>query len=186
MNPINKFSRWYYLAENLQGNANVCTIGTSNHGRPHLRSVLLKGITDDGFIFYTNYESDKAKHIAENPDVCMHFYWPNLDRQVIINGYACKVSREQSETYFKTRPYLSKIGAWGSKQSQPLRRIILLLRCVGFIFRFRSNVPCPMHWGGYLIRPVAMEFWHGKNYRLHVREKYQLIGTTWTKTIVSP
>lgn len=184
-NPIIKFRQWYRIAQSLRDDASVCSLATFSE-TPSLRAVLLKGITDDGFVFYTNYLSDKAISITQNPFVCLSFYWHGIERQVVINGYAKKISREQSIAYFNSRPYISKIGAWASTQSKPIKRILLLLRVVKYVVKFKASIPCPEHWGGYIIEPVAMSFLQMRDFRLHTVQKYQKIGESWNITTVSP
>jgi pyridoxamine 5'-phosphate oxidase len=184
-NPITKFRRWYRVAGRYELHPDACLLITTAND-VSARIVLLKGITDDGFIFYTNYKSAKALQMEQSGKVCMFFYWNKLSRQVIIKGMVEKVSREQSEAYFNSRPYLSKIGAWASTQSQPLSRVQLYLRCLWFIFKFKATVPCPNHWGGYLIRPYSIEFWQMRQFRLHIREVYSINNNGWHKVVLAP
>ena len=144
-------------------------------GNPDARIVLLKSFDDYGFVFYTNYQSRKGKELAENPRGCLLFYWSKLWRQVRIEGAVEKVSEEESEAYFQSRPLGSKIGAWASNQSEVIAsREILEARFAELQKRFGDKVPRPPHWGGYRLRPHTIEFWQGQENRLHDRLCYRL------------
>ncbi|MCX7909933.1 MAG: pyridoxamine 5'-phosphate oxidase [Ignavibacteria bacterium] len=189
-NPFEQFSEWFteVLKSNfLEPNAMVLsTVGTN--GIPTSRVVLLKKFDDNGFVFYTNYESQKAKDIEENPNVSLLFYWDKLERQVRINGKAEKVPMQESEEYFRSRPYLSRIGAWASKQSQPLRSRFTLMREVAKLtLKFPFDVPLPPFWGGYRVIPTYFEFWQGRPSRLHDRIAYILQSDgSWKKQRLYP
>lgn len=152
------------------------TLATSdNDGQPTARIVLLKGFDDQGFVFYTNYESRKGLELAENPKACLLFYWSPLWRQVRIEGEIEKVSAEESDQYFHSRPLGSKIGAWASDQSSAIEsRAVVEQRFEEFGFKFGDNVPRPTHWGGYRLKPKLIEFWQGQENRLHDRLRYSL------------
>ncbi|HCN06019.1 MAG TPA: pyridoxamine 5'-phosphate oxidase [Bacteroidetes bacterium] len=188
-NPLEQFSRWMdevLAAEVLEPTAmTLATVGAN--GRPSARTVLLKGI-DEGFVFYTNYTSRKGTDLESNPYASLLFFWPDLQRQVRVEGRAEKITIEESEAYFRTRPLGSKIGAWASQQSQPLssrdeleRRTIELERQYS-----DGNVPLPPFWGGYRLLPDAMEFWQGRPSRLHDRILYERGETGWTISRLSP
>lgn len=148
---------------------------------PATRVVLLKSFDDRGFVFYTNYQSRKGKELDENPRACLLFYWSTVWRQVRIEGVVEKVSAEESEVYFHTRPLGSRIGAWASNQSDVVEsRESLDVRFAEFQKRFGEAVPRPPHWGGYRVKPDTIEFWQGQENRLHDRLSYRLQADgTW-------
>ena len=144
-------------------------------GRPSARIVLLKSFDQDGFVFYTNYDSRKGMELAQNPQACLLVYWSPLWRQVRIEGPVEKVSTAESDQYFHSRPLGSKIGAWASNQSSVIEsRDALDQQFKEFGFKFGDNVPRPSHWGGYRVRPKVIEFWQGQENRLHDRLRYTL------------
>lgn len=151
----------------------LATSGSS--GQPSLRTVLFKGLVRGGFSFYTNYESTKARELAENPRASLLFFWEPLAQQVRVEGRVAKLTREESEAYFRTRPRLSQLGAWASAQSQRIGSTAELQAKVDAVDeRYRNQeVPCPPHWGGYQLVPVTIEFWYGKAGRLHERFVYE-------------
>jgi len=188
--PFEQFKEWFAEVLNsnfLEPNAMVLSTSTSE-GIPSSRVVLLKKFDERGFVFFTNYESQKAREIEENPNVSLLFYWDKLERQVRINGKAQKISKEESEEYFITRPYLSKIGAWASRQSQPLKSRFSLMREVARLtMKFPLNVPLPPFWGGYRVVPNYFEFWQGRPSRLHDRIAYYLLPDgSWKKQRLYP
>ena len=152
------------------------TLATSNkEGDPDARIVLLKSFDDSGFVFYTNYQSRKATELSESPRACLLFYWAKLWRQVRIEGTVEKISAEESDGYFQSRPLGSKLGAWASNQSEVIAsREVLEARFAELEKRFRDDVPRPPHWGGYRVKPEAIEFWQGQENRLHDRLRYCL------------
>jgi pyridoxamine 5'-phosphate oxidase len=178
-NPMELFQTWFYEVENFGGidepNAmNIATIGLD--GFPKNRMVLLKKFTWEGFIFYTNYNSEKGKAIATNPKVCLSFFWSNLERQVIIKGIAEKLSKNLSDGYFESRPDGSKLGAWASPQSEVVTSREVLdeaLKAKEMVFK-NKEIPRPNYWGGYLVKPQNMEFWQGRPNRMHDRIRYTL------------
>lgn len=190
-NPMDQFEHWW--KEAIQSNIDevnafvLSTIGLD--GAPAGRVVLLKGFTPEGFVFFTNYESNKGKEIAANPIVSMNFFWKELERQVRITGSIKKVSTEESEQYFHSRPLGSQVGAWTSPQSQviPDRAYLENLMNENLAKYKEGNVPLPPHWGGYMIQPTTIEFWQGRSSRLHDRLKYTLNQDhSWTKVRLAP
>ncbi len=175
-NPVQQFASWF---EDVQRAGyrmpNAVTLATvSPDGQPSMRMVLLKMFDEQGFVFYTNYESRKAKEIAENPKVALHFPWHDLERQVIITGTAEKVSAAESVKYFLTRPKGSQIGAWVSNQSSVISsRQALMMKFEEMKRKFEhGEVPLPSSWGGYRVVPTSFEFWQGQKSRLHDRFRY--------------
>ena len=187
--PVVQFANWFdeYLAsEPLEPNAMVLSTADSG-GAPATRVVLLKGFDDTGFVFFTNYESTKGRHLEENPRASLHFFWPELERQIEIRGTAAKVSREESESYFLSRPLESRIGAWASKQSSILEdREELVQRVEELREQFKDTVPCPPNWGGFRVEPERFEFWQGRPSRLHDRICYQRSEASWQISRLSP
>ncbi len=172
--PINLFNKWFHETEDFgsidEVNAmSVATIGLD--GFPKTRVVLLKKFNEEGFIFYTNYQSEKGKALLENPHVCLSFFWPAIERQVIIKGIAEKTSEVVSDNYFASRPDGSKLGAIVSPQSDVIpNREFLENRLIQLEKEFEGKeIPRPDHWGGILVRPVEVEFWQGRPNRLHDR-----------------
>lgn len=188
--PLAQFSRW--LDEAIASQVpeptamHVATVGAD--GRPSARLVLLKGIEHDRFVFYTNYESRKGQQIAVHPFVALTFFWPELERSVRIEGRVEKTSAENSDAYFASRPYQSRVGAWASLQSQPLEgTAILVTRAAGFAAKYVTGVPRPPHWGGYAVTADRIEFWQGRPSRLHDRVVYLLDGNgAWGKQRLYP
>ena len=158
-------------------------------GRPSARIVLLKGFSSDGFVFYSNYNSDKGHDIDINPYVSIVFFWKELERQVRISGTTKKISSSESDVYFDSRPEKSKIGAWVSPQSEVISgRDILEKKVAEYEAKFAgSSIPRPAHWGGYIIKPDIAEFWQGRPSRLHDRIRYSLKeGSGWKKERLAP
>lgn len=178
-NPIELFQKWFFEVEEfgIDEEPNAMTISTiGKDGFPKNRVVLLKKYTWEGFIFYTNYLSEKGKSIEENPNVCLSFFWHGIERQIIIKGKAEKISENLSDGYFETRPDGSKLGAWASDQSQVVpSRDYLDERLKNFEDRFKNKeITRPKHWGGYIVKPLSMEFWQGRPNRMHDRLRYTL------------
>ncbi len=181
--PINLFNRWFHETEDFGGpdasggEVNAMTISTIGlDGFPKSRVVLLKKFNEDGFIFFTNYNSEKGKAIQNNPNVCLSFFWNSLERQVIIKGVAEKTSEIISDNYFDSRPDGSKLGAIASDQSKVIEsRKVLEDKLTQLEQLYRGKkIPRPLHWGGYLVKPIEVEFWQGRSNRLHDRIRYQL------------
>lgn len=189
--PFRQFDRWW--AEALKADideVNAMTLSTlSASGFPGSRIVLLKGYDDQGFVWYTNYESRKGKELAAHPKASLLLFWKELERQVRIEGICEQVSAEESDAYFNARPEGSRIGAWASPQSQPIESREILDRNIADISERFSDTPIyrPPHWGGYRLRPVMMEFWQGRPSRLHDRIRYDLTDSDgWKITRLAP
>ncbi len=188
--PIAQFSQW--LDEALASEVNEATAmnlaTVSAEGKPSARIVLLKGIEQQQFVFYSNYSSRKGQQIDASPYVALTFFWPELERQVRIEGRITKVSAETSDAYFQSRPYTSRVGAWASEQSRPLDgKATLVKRAAFFAAKYMTSVPRPPHWGGYGVNPERIEFWQGRPSRLHDRVVYELNDQgTWDKCCLYP
>ena len=184
--PMELFNTWFQDVENFGGieEVNAMTISSIGlDGFPKSRIVLLKQIVDEGFIFYTNYNSEKGKSILNNPKVCLSFFWPNLERQVIIKGFAEKVTSETSTTYFHSRPVGSQLGALVSPQSEVIPDRAYLEKKLQTLEKQFENtaIPRPENWGGFLVKPTSMEFWQGRSNRLHDRIRYEYENNNFWK-----
>ena len=190
-NPIKQFEKWFQqaLASGIE-EPNAMTLATSTtDGKPSARIVLLKGIKDNGFVFFTNYESKKGKQIHDNPFAGIVFFWKELERQVIIQGEIKKVGEQESDEYFASRPLESRIGAWSSPQSQVIENREVLEKNVAYYSdKYQSqNIPRPSHWGGYILMPTLIEFWQGGAGRLHDRLQYSIDATnSWIIKRLAP
>ena len=188
--PVGQFAAWFFRATHsglLEPTA--MTLATSTReGRPSARIVLLKSFGPDGFSFFTDYRSRKSEELLDNPRAALLFYWDVLERQVRILGNVSRISREQSERYFRTRPAGSQLGAWASHQSSVLRnRAELEEKLREVTARFGEDpVPLPEHWGGWSLVPYEFEFWQGRPDRLHDRIRYRRHATGWTIDRLSP
>lgn len=189
-NPLEAFEQWFKEAVEAQvyepSAMNLATVDAL--GRPSLRVVLLKELKQGGFIFFSNYDSRKGKQLAGNPHCALNFVWHELERQVRIEGFAEKLSPEDSDNYFEVRPPKSKLGAWTSPQSEVIPgREYLEKLYADFEKQFAGKgVPRPENWGGYLVRPSLIEFWQGRSNRLHDRIQFRLENEMWTKERLAP
>lgn len=189
--PLRMFEAWFSAAQAADvPQVNAMTLATATpDGRPSARIVLLKGVDDWGaFVFYTNSESRKGRELEANPFAALVLYWPQLGRQVRVSGRVRRVPDAQADSYFASRPRMSRIGAWASCQGQPLAdRDALDSRVREVEARFPGeNVPRPEHWNGYALDPEAIEFWENRPNRLHDRFLYERIADAWTITRLSP
>lgn len=190
LNPFEQFSEWFDEVLNsglIEPNAMILATADKN-GKPSVRTLLLKSFNEKGFIFYTNYESRKGKELANNNNAMILFYWPELERQVRIEGKVEKISRKESEKYFRTRPFKSKVGAWASKQSEVINsRFTIIKKFLFYLAKFHSKeIPIPEFWGGYILIPDNFEFWQGRPNRLHDRIRYTLDNGIWIIERLSP
>lgn len=190
-NPILQFEKWFNEA--LQSNAlepSAMTLATiSPNGKPSARIVLLKGISNDRFYFYTNYQSQKGQELENNPACALTFFWPELERQVRISGFAERATAQESDQYFQSRPRGSQVGAWASPQSVAIKdRSLLESRVKEIEERFKNEkvLPRPKQWGGYAVSPFEIEFWQGRASRLHDRVLYTLIDGKWKVNRLAP
>jgi len=183
-NPFVQFQVWFEEMENANSSSEVNAMNVSSiglDGFPKNRIVLLKEFAEDGFVFYTNYGSDKAQSLLNNPNTCLSFFWPELERQVIIKGKAEKNSEEKAMAYFNSRPRESQLGAWASHQSSEISSREVLdktLRELKLEFQDKP-VPKPDFWGGFIVKPISFEFWQGRPNRLHDRILYTKEGKNW-------
>ena len=187
--PFVQFANWFdeYVASQPTEPSAVVLSTCGSGNVPSSRVVLLKGFDDRGFVFYTNYESRKGRELTSNPNASLTFFWPELERQVHVAGSVEKVSREESEAYFATRPLQSKLGAWASEQSTELAdRETLEARFAEMRERFGDDIPCPPFWGGFRVVPTRFEFWQGRPSRLHDRIGYELTASAWRIFRLSP
>ena len=189
--PLQFFQDWFNQADNsddiLEANAmNIATVGKDMV--PKSRIILLKAFGLEGFHFYTNYSSDKGKALAENPNCCLSFFWPELEKQVIIQGTAVKISEEESEAYFHSRPKGSQLGAMASDQSSVIpSREYLEEKLSSLEEKYDSKeIPKPKDWGGYVFQPEIFEFWQGRESRLHDRIRYKKITNSWNYERLAP
>ena len=187
-NPLVVLEAWLAEAAAVIRNATAMTLATVDaRGRPSARIVLLKGVDPRGFVFYTNYASRKGRELAANPAAALTFMWKELERQVRIEGAVEKVSTAESQEYFETRPLGSRIGAWASPQSDVIaNRSWLEQRWEDLARRHGENPPLPPHWGGYRLLPEYLEFWQGRQSRLHDRVAYTRAGNEWKIARLAP
>ncbi|MFY9308758.1 MAG: pyridoxamine 5'-phosphate oxidase [Bacteroidia bacterium] len=189
-NPIVQFEKWFKEAVDAKVNEpNAMTVCTATpEGKPSARILLLRNFNENGFVYYTNYNSRKGQEIEANPNCALLFFWPELERQVRIEGSIEKQNPADSDLYFNTRPRTSKLGAWTSEQSKVIaNRDILASEYEKFSVMFPSeDVPRPPHWGGYLVKPVTIEFWQGRPSRLHDRILYTKHNGNWRIERLAP
>ncbi len=188
--PFENFLTLYREAQ-IKGipDANAMSLATVNSEKqPSVRIVFFKGLIRGGFSFYTNYDGRKARDMEMNRNISVNFFWSQLDRQVRVEGYVEKTTREESENYFATRARISQLGAWTSHQSEKIESFESFHKKFNEVEeRFKGQpVPCPPNWGGYRIEAHEIEFWFGKTGRLHERYIYQKSGSTWTRFLRSP
>lgn len=189
--PFILFDTWWQEAVDSDiDEVNAMTLATVNADGADARIVLLKGYTHQGFIFYTNYQSVKGKQLEANPNVSLLFFWKELERQVRVKGKVVKLSDEDNDAYFNSRPEGSRIGAWASPQSSKIEsRQMLEHNEVNYQKEFGSQIPRPPHWGGYIVKPERFEFWQGRPNRLHDRIVYELSQSAvspWDKCRLAP
>lgn len=191
-NPIVQFEKWFKEAQAVDNKEpNAMTLATSTaDGRPSARIVLLKEVSDAGFVFYTNYTSRKAQDLETNPQCALTFYWSDLERQVRVEGQARHVTQAESEAYFRTRPKGSQLGAWASHQSKVVAsRDVLDAKLSDLESKYagQEDIPLPEFWGGYRVVPDRVEFWQGRPNRMHDRIRYRRKGETeWVIDRLSP
>ena len=183
------YKLWHAVLGHTPIDVNAMVLATMDKaGRPSTRAVLLKGVDERGFVFYTNYDSRKGLELAENPNAALTFYWPDMERQVCVAGTVSKISREESEAYFKTRPRGSRLATWASNQRDVVKdRAALDAKWNEAAKKFPDDVPLPPNWGGYVLKPERIEFWQGRPNRLHDRFCYtRQPDNSWKLERVSP
>lgn len=189
--PMQLFAQWFSEVGSMNiPEPNAMILSTvSPEGRPSSRTVLLKGLDQGSFVFFTNYESKKSREIQQHPHVSLLFLWLEAERQIRIEGIATRIPKAESESYFASRPRESQLGAWASEQSKPISsREELEQRFKEVEQRFQESdaIPMPDHWGGYAVSPASIEFWQGRVGRLHDRIIYEKHGDAWTKQRLNP
>ena len=188
--PLTRFLDLFEQAKKEEkSDATVAALGTATmHGRPSVRMVLMKRVDIRGFVFFTNYQSRKATEMEANSQAAMTFYWPGMAVQIRVEGTLDRVSAEESDEYFESRPYGHRLGAWSSEQSREIESMKdLAAQFAEVENRFKDReVPRPAHWGGYRITPESIEFWFAKENRMHEREMYTRAGNGWTVKLLQP
>lgn len=188
-NPIDQFRIWFDQAQHAElPEPNAMTVASVDaDGKPSARTVLIKEVTNEGFVFFTNYESRKGQALTANPQAALLFFWPELERQIRVEGSVEKISEKESDDYFHSRPLDSRIGAWASPQSQVISgRTQLVTKAAEYALKFALNPPRPPHWGGFRVKPEALEFWQGRPSRLHDRIQYLKNNDAWTIQRLAP
>lgn len=188
-NPIDQFNIWFDQARHAElPEPNAMTVASVDaNGKPSARVVLIKEVTQAGFVFFTNYESRKGQALTTNPHAALLFFWPELERQVRVEGSVEKLSDQESDDYFHSRPLDSRIGAWASPQSRVIKgRTELVTKAAEYALKFALNPPRPPHWGGFRVKPEAIEFWQGRPSRLHDRIQYLKDNDAWTIQRLAP
>ena len=189
-NPYILFNKWFKSASKKEiSDPNAISLSTVNSkGQPNVRIVLMKSFNEDGLTFFTNSSSSKGMEIKSNVNIAACFYWKSIEKQVRIRGKVRKISGIESDAYFSSRDRKSQIGAWASLQSQPLKNRKELEKRFNLISKKYKNmdIPRPAHWGGFIIKPVEIEFWHNKPYRLHERVLFKLNKGKWVKSFLYP
>lgn len=190
VSPINQWQRWYdQAAESGVAEPNAMVVSTiGDDGAPDARVVLVRGVDERGFVFFTNYDSAKGRQLADDPVAAATFAWLDLHRQVRVRGTVVLIDGRESDEYFASRPRDSQIGAWASPQSQPIaNRDELMQRVAEAVARFDGGpVPRPDHWGGFRLRPIEFEFWQGRPNRLHDRFRYRRHADSWVVERLAP
>ena len=189
--PLELFKIWMAEAEKKEiRDPTSSSLATANNaGQPNVRMVLLKGLSHKGFVFYTNLNSSKSDELKENPKAAMCFHWKSFNRQIRILGSVTQVDAREADLYFNTRPYESKISAWASDQSKPMKQRSELLKKIEDLnkkYKDEKNVPRPPHWSGWCLKPSSIEFWLHKDNRIHERLRYNKIANDWKKEILYP
>ena len=188
-NPIDQFNIWFDQARHAGlPEPNAMTVASVDaNGKPSARVVLIKEVTQAGFVFFTNYESRKGQALIANPHAALLFFWPELERQVRVEGSVEKLSDQESDDYFHSRPLDSRIGAWASPQSRVIKgRTELVTKAAEYALKFALNPPRPPHWGGFRVKPEALEFWQGRPSRLHDRIQYIKENDDWKIQRLAP
>ena len=188
-NPIDQFHIWFKQARDADiPEPNAMTVASVDvNGKPSARVVLIKEVTESGFVFFTNYDSRKGRALITNPHAALLFFWPELERQVRIEGSVEKLSDLESDEYYHSRPLDSRIGAWASPQSQIISgRAELITKAAEYALKFALNPPRPAHWGGFRVKPELIEFWQGRPSRLHDRIQYSQINSGWKIDRLAP
>ena len=187
--PIDQFHIWFDQAQHADlPEPNAMTVASvDTDGKPSARTVLIKEVTPAGFVFFTNYESRKGLALINNPHAALLFFWPELERQIRVEGSVEKLSDQESDDYFHSRPLDSRIGAWASPQSQVISsRTQLVKNAAEYALKFALNPPRPPHWGGFRVKPEVLEFWQGRPSRLHDRIQYISHGDSWKIQRLAP
>ena len=189
--PLELFKSWMTEAEKKEiSDPTALSLATTNYaGQPDVRVVLLKGYSSKGFIFYTNFNSSKSRDLNENSKAAMNFHWKSINRQIRILGNVIKVNDKEADLYFNSRPYESKINAWASNQSSPMKERSEFLKKIDSFkkkYNNEANVPRPPYWSGWCLKPLSIEFWLHRENRNHERLKYNKVNKEWKKEILYP